>query len=72
MAHSLFLVSNLAEVRNNIPLTQQELAAKSGLAVKTISDIETKPDHAIRFRTLGKLKKGLNGHASKLKVRQLA
>ena len=45
----------LREIREDRRMTQEELAAKSGVSRQTISSIETEPDYNTTFGTLVKL-----------------
>jgi transcriptional regulator with XRE-family HTH domain len=68
MAHDLFYVRNLADVRSDADLTQHQLATSSNVAVKTISEIENDQSKKVRQRTAKRIQTGLGAYGSKLQV----
>jgi transcriptional regulator with XRE-family HTH domain len=50
-----YKILNLVEVRTSLLLTQDELARKSNVSTKTVSEIECKAKKTVVLRTLKKL-----------------
>jgi predicted transcriptional regulator len=57
-----YRIKNLRQVREELGLSQRQLAATCGISERTLSTIESSPDAIVRGMTLGRIKRGLSQH----------